>query len=416
MIDRSMSRQLSERRLVFVLGAVQFVNVLDFMMVAPLGPYFATGLDIPGSRLGLVVGAYTAAAAVTGIAGAFFLERFDRRRALLVCLLGLGLGTLSAALAQGLGTLLVARVIAGAFGGPATSLCYSIIADAVPPERRGRAVGAIMASFSVASVVGLPMGLKAAELAGWRSPFLGVGTLIVATTIAAAAILPPLRAHLERGPLPRDLSFMLKPLPLLALLMAFVMFTGNFLIIPNIAAYIVFNLGFDQTHFGSLYMVGGVAMFLSMRVAGVLVDRSGATLVAVGGTVVFGLAVVTGYVTEPAMLPVPAFFLLFMASAGFRMVPMSSVATRVPGPTERARYMSVQSAVQHLSASTGAGIASLMLVERSDKSLGGMPTVAWSALALAALMPVVLAQVEARVRRAERAGVVDAAASPTGDA
>ena len=56
----------SERQLVFLVGAVQFVNVLDFMMVMPLGPDFARALDIPVSRLGLVGGVYTAAAAVSG--------------------------------------------------------------------------------------------------------------------------------------------------------------------------------------------------------------------------------------------------------------------------------------------------------------------------------------------------------------
>jgi predicted MFS family arabinose efflux permease len=59
-------------------------------------------------------------------------------------MLGLVLGTLSGAFAQGLGTLMLARVIAGAFGGPATSLAYSIIADIIPPERRGRAMGAVI--------------------------------------------------------------------------------------------------------------------------------------------------------------------------------------------------------------------------------------------------------------------------------
>jgi MFS family permease len=75
-------RALSERRLLFLVGAVQFVNVLDFMMVMPLGPDFAASLGIPVARLGIVGGSYTVAAAAAGLAGAFFLDRFDRRKAL----------------------------------------------------------------------------------------------------------------------------------------------------------------------------------------------------------------------------------------------------------------------------------------------------------------------------------------------
>src|SRR3954469_7183905 len=77
-----MSRQPSERAVIFLIGAVQFVNILDFMMVLPLGPFFAGPLGFPASRIGVIGGSYTLAAAVSGIACAFFLDRFDRRNAL----------------------------------------------------------------------------------------------------------------------------------------------------------------------------------------------------------------------------------------------------------------------------------------------------------------------------------------------
>src|SRR5690349_19337256 len=80
---------LSESRLLLLLGAVQFINVVDFVMVLPLGPDFARALGIPAHQLGLVAGSYTAAAAIVGLLAASFLDRFDRRRALLVAMLGL---------------------------------------------------------------------------------------------------------------------------------------------------------------------------------------------------------------------------------------------------------------------------------------------------------------------------------------
>jgi MFS family permease len=69
---------ISEPKLVVLIGANQFINTLDFTMVLPLGPDFAKALDIPVSKLGMLGGSYIAATAVTGIAGAFFLDRFDR--------------------------------------------------------------------------------------------------------------------------------------------------------------------------------------------------------------------------------------------------------------------------------------------------------------------------------------------------
>src|SRR5688572_29617115 len=78
-----------ERTIVLLVAAVQFVNILDFMMVMPLGPDFANSLDIPMAHIGYLGGAYTVAAAMSGIAGSFFLDRFDRRKALAVTILGL---------------------------------------------------------------------------------------------------------------------------------------------------------------------------------------------------------------------------------------------------------------------------------------------------------------------------------------
>ena len=103
----------SEGWMVFLVGAVQFVNIWDFVMVMPLGPDFARALDIPISRLGLLGGAYTAAAAVAGILGSTFLDRFDRRPALSIAMTGLVLGTLAGGLAWSFPTLLAARFLAG---------------------------------------------------------------------------------------------------------------------------------------------------------------------------------------------------------------------------------------------------------------------------------------------------------------
>src|SRR5262249_50595409 len=108
----------AERRIVLLIGAVNFINVLDFMIVLPLGPDFARALAIPASDIGFIGGAYSAAACVAGLVVSFFLDRFDRRRALAACMAGLVVGTALGGVAFDLPSLLLARVVAGLFGGP----------------------------------------------------------------------------------------------------------------------------------------------------------------------------------------------------------------------------------------------------------------------------------------------------------
>src|SRR5437763_8689421 len=95
-----------ERAIILLVAAVQFINILDFVMVMPLGPDFALALGIPSSKLGLIGGSYTAAAAVSGLAGSFFLGRFDRRPPLGIAMLCLVLATALRGAATGLPSLM----------------------------------------------------------------------------------------------------------------------------------------------------------------------------------------------------------------------------------------------------------------------------------------------------------------------
>jgi predicted MFS family arabinose efflux permease len=400
----------SERRLLLLVGSVQFVNVLDFMMVIPLGPDFARALGIPSSALGLVAASYAVAAALSGAFGALFLDRFGRRKALAVALCGLVIATSAGALATSLGSMVLARLLAGAFGGPATSLTLAIISDVVPPDRRGRAMGAVMGAFSVASVLGVPASLELARLGGWRLPFLAVAVLGAGVAAAAVFFLPPLTRHLSSLPVEtsRAADVLRRPTAILALLATGAMMTAQFALVPNMPAYWQFNLGYPRERMGLLFVAGGIVSFATMRLAGRLADRAGAAFTTAAATAVYAVVVVAAFVVPLPDPPALALFVAFMAASSFRMVPMQALSSRVPAPGERARFMSAQSVVQHLAAAAGAFVASRMLRELPDGGVAGMAHVAWFALVLAAVVPWLLRLVELGVRRSE-AGVERAA-------
>jgi predicted MFS family arabinose efflux permease len=397
----------SERLLVLLVGAVQFVNILDFMIVMPLGPDFAVALGIPASRLGFIGGSYTAAASVAGLVGGLFLDRFDRRKALAVAMGGLVLGTLAGGFAVGLGSLLAARVLGGFFGGPATSISLSIIADAIPPARRGKAMGSVMGAFSAASVLGVPAGLELARRGSWRLPFFSVGLLGAVITAGVVAVLPPMRAHLEVARPRARLSDLLTPfrqrLTLLSLGMTATAMIGGFAIIPNISAYVQNNLGYPRSRIGLLYMVGGAASFVSMRAVGRLVDRYGSARVGTVATVFLLADLYVWFVAYTPAVPVLALFLVFMLANSSRNVPYNTLTSKVPAADERARFLSIQSAVQHLAGAAGAFLSSLLLHELPDGRLEGIPHVAAVSMTMMAAVPVFLWIVEAGVRARDAA-------------
>lgn len=397
-----------EGAIIATLATVQFVTILDFMIVMPMGPDFARALDIPLPLLGVVGGSYTAAAAVSGLAGALFLDRFDRRRALLVALAGLFAGTLACAWATGLTTLVAARVVAGAFGGPATSLTVAIVADVVPDRRRGRAMGILMSSFSVASVLGVPAGLELARLGGWRLPFLAVAGLGLGAWGLAFFSLPPLRDHLrDRSPgrPARQVATLLaRPVVIASLLMTIAAMMGGFILIPHLATYFMENLGLPRERLGFLYLVGGAFSFIALRVAGPVIDRIGAFRVGTAASGALLLVLYAGFFSYRSGFPLLGIFVGFMLAMSTRNVAYNTLTSRVPLPGERARFMSIRSSVQHLAAATGAFLSTRMLTETPDGSLEGIPAVALTSMGLAAVLPVLFWTVERRLARRDRPG------------
>ena len=404
MTSRAPRAQLSEGKLLFLIGAVQFINVLDFMMVMPLGPDFSRALGIESARLGIIGGSYTAAAAVSGMLGALFLDKLDRRKALGCALFGLVLGTALGGFAWDLPSLVVARVIAGAFGGPATAISLAIIADVVPPARRGRAMGAVMGAFSVASVFGVPLGLELARIGGWQLPFFAVAGLGAVVTTLAVALMPPMTSHLhvKHTHVTTTWQLLQKPLVLLSLSATAVAMMGNFALIPNLSAYFQFNRSYPRDQLGLLYLIGGSVSFLTLRAAGKLADRFGPARTAAMGSLLFVSILVLGFIHPVSWLPILALFVGFMVTSSFRFVPMQALSSRVPEPHERARFMSVQSCVQHLASALGAIIAAQMLVTRPSGALSGIESVATFTAVLAVVLPLILLAVERRVRNKEQ--------------
>ena len=378
---------ISERAALFVLASVHFVNLLDFMMVMPMGPDFAGALGIPMSHLGIIGGAYTASATVVGIAGSFLLDRWERRSALTVSIVGLGLATMTGALATGSASLVAARV--------AATLCFSIVADLVPDERRGRATAIVASGFSLSSIAGVPMGLELARRGGWRAPFLVVGAIALLLAVSTRLLLPKLRAHLDTKEKPA-------PLPLDARMgLSFAAFAcsvlGNFLLIPNLSAYLQFNMGFPRERMGLLYLGAGLATLAAMRLAGAWTDRSGAFRPALTGSLLVSTTLVLGAVIQPPWLPPAVFFALFMSCSTGRWIAVNALASRVPAPSARARYLSAQNAFVHGGCAVAAFASSAFLSEEASGKLIGMPALSLTAAILSLGVPVAVWFLEKRM-------------------
>ena len=91
----------AEWGLLSVLTLMQFTVTIDFIIIAPLGPQLMRVFGIDTEAFGYTVAAYAFGAGLSSFSAAFFLDRFDRKRALLVLFTGFTAGTFCCALAPG---------------------------------------------------------------------------------------------------------------------------------------------------------------------------------------------------------------------------------------------------------------------------------------------------------------------------
>jgi len=400
------TRPINERTLLGVLAAVQFTHVLDFMIMMPLGSQLMRVFTITPSQFSYLVAAYGIAAAVTGFLGGFVLDRFDRRQALLALFVGFGLATLGCALAPTYGTLLAARLAAGAFGGVAGSVVVSMVGDVIPPERRGRAMGVVMSAFPLASVLGVPTGLLLAAHFEWHAPFFLLAALSAVILVIAYRALPPLRStHPVEHPVAQMRSILSHPIHRKGFMMsAMLVFSGG-CVIPFMAPSMVANVGLTEAQLPLIYLAGGAVTFFTNPYAGRLSDRFDKLHVLIWLSA--GSAIVVLILTNLSQVPLVWAMVVsaaFMVTMSGRFSPAMAMLTNAIEGRYRGGFMSVNSAVQQAASGLANIVAGEMVTRTVTGQLVGYPRVGLLSAGCFGITVLLAARLRAAAPHAARPG------------
>ncbi|HZA95980.1 MAG TPA: MFS transporter, partial [Burkholderiaceae bacterium] len=276
-----------ERRMLLTLAAIQFTTVLDFMVIMPLAPQFARVFDLSTQQFGWLISAYTFAAAIAGVAASIVIERFERKRLLLAVYAGFVAAAAVTASAQSFPMLLIARALAGMFGGVLYGVIFTVIGDTIPEARRGHATGLVMTSFAIATVAGVPLALLLSNTFNWRAAFVVVAIAGAANALIARRTLPHVAHEIdmatekqhERALWAEFLRTLTFPNHLRAFVFTLLMMISGFMVIPYISLYMTSNMGLPETQLPLVYLAGGVATFFTARWFGRWADRSGKRIV-----------------------------------------------------------------------------------------------------------------------------------------
>jgi predicted MFS family arabinose efflux permease len=389
-----------ERALLLTLAVIQFSHITDFMILMPLGPTLMRAFDILPSQFALLVSAYTFSAGIFGFVGAFFIDRFDRKKMLIIMATGFALGTLACGFSSSYYMLLFTRAFTGSFGGILSALILSIIGDVVPNERRAGAMGLVMASFSLASVVGVPLGLYLATMADWHFPFMSLGVIALLTLIPIMKFIPTMNSHIvsrnERdSPIAIIRNVLDNKNQLYALLFGIVIMFSHFSVVPFISPYLVTNVGFSEKDITYIYLIGGGLTIFTAPLIGRLADRFGRLKVFVIAVIVvsFPIFFLTNLTEQPIAIVLLITSVFFVFGSG-RMIPSTAMITSSVRPKNRGSFMSFNAACRQLTNGFAAYFGGLIITQGEDGLLHHYDWVGYIAIGMGILSIIIARKIK----------------------
>ena len=256
------------------------------LLVAGLLPQLAVAFGVSTAGAGNAVTAYALGVVIGGPLVTVATARLPRK-GLTLGLVGLfAVGTVLCATTSAFGLLLAGRVIAATAQATLFALSLVTVTSLVPPERAGRAIATVVSGFTVATVLGVPLGALTGQQFGWRAPFFALAGVALAGGTLLAGVMPKKAAGAST--LAGELKLLSSKQILLAIATTVVGLAGVGTVFTYIAPLLMEVTGFGATTVSVLLLVYGAGSVLGNLLAGRYADLAPAATL----RIVFGCLVV----------------------------------------------------------------------------------------------------------------------------
>lgn len=179
-----MPLSIQQKFLVFSLVLLTFVTGTSEFVIVGLLSNVASDLEITISAAGALVSGFAFAVAVGTPIVTVLVSRYPAYSLMLTCMLIFIAGNITSALSSVYPLLMGARVVTAVVCGLMQTIAMTVASETMPAEKRGTVVSLIFAGFTIASVLGVPLGTWIGQAGGWNmafwfTAFLGVVALVM---------------------------------------------------------------------------------------------------------------------------------------------------------------------------------------------------------------------------------------------
>ena len=268
----------------FAIGAEGF-------MIAPLLPRLAGDLSVGVAAAGQLVTVFALTYAFSSPILTALTGSLERRRLLVLSMIGFALANVFAFAAKDYWTLMAARVLLAVAAGLYVPNANALAGALVRPERRGAALAIVSGGTTIAVALGVPLGSIIGAKFGWRMMFAGVGVLaLVATFGLLAGLARDVGSRLPATGLRERLGVVRQPAILRTLLVTTLWATGAYTVYTYVAPFLYTTAGIEGSHLSATLFVWGLSAATGIFAGGTLTDKHGARPVIVVALLSLALA------------------------------------------------------------------------------------------------------------------------------
>ena len=363
------------------MASVTFVGLLSELLPSGVLPQMADELGVSDARIGMLVGGYALASALTAIPLVSATLPMDRKRLLMVLLGGFALSNIAVGLSSSYAFIVGARIVGGICAGVMWPMIAAYGSRLVPPHQQGRAITVIMAGNTLGISIGLPVFTWLGLAFGWRIEFIVLGLGAVLIALLGHFHLPALPGEpRSRGNSP--LVLLKNPAILLVMLLTFLS------VVAHYAVYTYISLLVETADLaggiGAALAIFGVGSVISVVLAARYIDawlRGLIVSMLLLGAAAMVLLLAFGGIPGIAHL---AFFLWGISFGPLVTKYQAAVARRVDRGRDVAT--SLQSSVFNFSIMVASWVGGVMLVRLANLGVTGIVWLALGCFVVAALV------------------------------
>lgn len=353
------------------------------MIVPGMLNELSAALAAPPAAIGMLISGFALTVCVTGPLLASWTTSIERRKLLTAALALYSVMHVVAALAPGYNTLLAARMATAIGAAVFTSQAAATVGLMVPPSSRGRAVGLVFLGWSVASVVGTPLGAYLSARIGWR-PTMGLVSILSA--LCAAGVWMQIPGRLYVPPMDRAAwRALLANIPLLLVVSVTALQSfGLFSAFSYMALVLKESLDASPTLISTVFFCFGVSAVIGNLIGARVMDTFSPLRVGVAGMTCMAAAMILWKLTLGS-LPLTIAMIMLWGLGGFAVNSSQQVRLITMAPELAPASVSLNSSAIYLGQGLGAFVGGLIVSSQGTGNLalyGAVPMVLGIAVSL----------------------------------